>query len=148
MSRLNDNSELLEEFEKEYKRRRIIDIHFFKKCKQICKKASIAQLKHAKYVLDEFKILSAGNDAGVTQTFTILSLAVAMISIMSDKSSLILNNERSAMFFNITCGTFLVYIVVAFVLFLVHKATVPGRRRNEYYYSIICDEIDKRKETL
>ena len=141
MLTLEDKSKLISDFEEIYKFRKIIDKKFYKKCKKKCKKADMTQLKHAKSVLEEKKVQAGGNDVGISHIFSIASLSFAALSLLTDSILKKLTLDSNVNYFPSTCIIFMILITITFIVYM---ATEPSRRRNAYYYSIICDEIEKR----
>lgn len=147
MFTLEDKSKLISDFEEIYKFRKMIDKKFYKKCKKKCKKADMTQLKHAKSVLEEKKVQAGGNDYNNSQIFVIAPIIISMIVLLSDfiRSFEITKLNVSTFFLD---GIGCMLILVIFIISSVNRAIKkPIRRRNAYYYSIICDEIEKREKT-
>ena len=141
MSTLEDKSKLISDFEKYYKSNKKMDIEFYNECKKICESYNIKELIHAKYVLEGEKIDATGNNVGITYVFSIASLSVAILSLLAKSIMQVLSTNSYIELFSYIC--IFVMCLIA-VLFVVYMATIPSRRRNSYYYSIICDEIEKR----
>ena len=140
---LKDDSKHKGVLEGNYVSSKIIDIEFYGKCKEICESYDIKELKHAKAVLEEWKIDASGNDVGFEQIFAIASMSLAILSLLADSIVKILGLDSSCYFFVSTC---IVFVIVTFILLVVYMATIPSRKRNAYYYSVICDEIDEKKK--
>ena len=142
MFRLVDSSELINRFENNYEPNKIINENFYDECKEICEDESIDNLKHAKAVLEERKIDASGNDVGFAQIFAIASMSLAILSLLADSIVKVLGLDSSCDFFVSTCIVF----VVTFILLVVYMATIPSRRMNAYYYSVICDAIYEKEK--
>lgn len=113
-----------------------IDYQFYYKCQKICKQFGTQQLKHAKAVLELRKTHStemAQLGSLMLSLFSLISATIAIVFVVKTKIDYI--------------GRGLLVCIMWMVAFMMYHAIfIEGYdlERRAYYYSVICDEIERR----
>lgn len=137
MKKKTENCFVLEVFDKELNEPKI-DYQFYCKCQKICKQFGMEQLKHARAILELEK---THNDAMgqlgaiLISLFSMISATIAAVVIGETKLDII---ERA-----------ILVSVIWMVALMIYGCTFIARvnsERHVYYYSLICDEIERRNE--
>lgn len=137
MKKKTENSFVLEVFDKEFNEQKI-DYQFYYKCQKICKQFGMEQLKHARAILE---LERTHNDAMgqlgalLISLFSMISATIAAVIIGETKLDII---ERA-----------ILVSVIWMVALMIYGCTFIARvnsERHVYYYSLICDEIERRNE--
>ena len=137
MKKTTETCFVLEVLDKELNEQKI-DYQFYYKCQKICKQFGMEQLKHAKAILELEK---THNDvmgqlgALMISWFSMISANLAIVFIGETKLDII--------------GKGIVVGTMWMVGLMIYSCTFVARVDSEghaYYYSVICDEIERRNE--
>lgn len=137
MKKKTENCFVLEVFDKELNEPKI-DYQFYCKCQKICKQFGMEQLKHARAILELEK---THNDAMgqlgaiLISLFSMISATIAAVVIGETKLDII---WRGILVWAMLMEALMIYCG------LVVKRV--NSERHVYYYSLICDEIERRNE--
>lgn len=128
---------VLETFEKELNEQKM-DYQFYFKCKKICQQFGIGQLEHANAILEQQKTHS---DA-MTQ---IESIAISVYSMISATLAVVIigRTKFDYMWRGILVGVMWMMAIMIYAFSFLRKINLE---RHAYYYSLICDEIEKRNK--
>lgn len=131
----HEESFIVKDMEKQFKINHGLDYPLFYSCKKICDAYGIEQLNHAKAVLQQRKAYEESYR-------NVMALAVSVIAILIGVFS-IGYSENSQSGGNYAGGAFLLFLM-AVLCYWVVLTQIKGNQKNEYFLSIICDEIAKR----
>lgn len=137
MKKKTETCFVLEVLDKELNEQKI-DYQFYYKCQKICKQFGMEQLKHARAILE---LERTHNDAMgqlgalLISLFSMISATIAAVVIGETKLDII---EQG-----------ILVLVIWMVALMIYGCTFIARVNSEqhvYYYSLICDEIERRNE--
>lgn len=145
MAYIKEESFILEEMEKMFKNLNTFNYQLYYECQKVCTMYGMEQIYHAKAVLEEKKIYHSEINNANSYLLTFFSIVVAVIalwfSILPDKIMETLNMDPLFLI-----GIFAVIVVA--IIYELHDKTVISYRKTTYFYSIICDEIEKRMNNV
>lgn len=140
---IKEESFILEELEKAFKKHKKFNYQLYYECMKACNIYGIEQLIHARAVLEERQIFGSENNNGFSFLLSYVSIVVTVITLwvsaLTDKRKEALNIEPF-IFVGIACCLGVVTI------FLLHDRIIIPHRKNAYFHAIICDEIERRSK--
>lgn len=138
-----EQSFILNDMEKAFKRHKKFDYQLYYDCKKCCYTYGIEQLYHAKAIFEEKNIYEVENNNGISMVLTFISIALTTLTLWV---STLTDDKKKDLLFN----SFIMYGLLAafsvFILIVIHNEIIIPRRKNAYFYSIICDEIERRNK--
>lgn len=138
-----EQSFILNDMEKVFKRHKKFDYQLYYDCKKCCYTYGIEQLYHAKAIFEEKNIYGVENNNGISMVLTFISIALTTLTLWV---STLTDDKKKDLLFN----SFIMYGLLAafsvFILIVIHNEIIIPRRKNAYFYSIICDEIERRNK--
>ena len=137
MKKKTKNCFVLETFDKELNDQKI-DYQFYCKCQKICKQFGMEQLKHTKAILELEK---THNDA----MGQLGALLISLFSMIAANLAIVFIGETKL---DIIWRGILVWVIwmVALMVYYCNFAKRVDSEEHVYYYSVICDEIERRNE--
>lgn len=140
---IKDKSFILEGMEEEYNKFREFNYQLYYSCKKYCDAYGVEQLNHAKAVLEQKKQFSEENNMSATILLALVStgfmVVTLIVSAMTED-----NKKKIDIDFLIIFG--LLYFGCVVLVFIFQNVVSRIRRRNSYFHSIICDEIERRNK--
>ena len=133
----HEESFIVQDMEKQFKRNQGLDYQLYYSCQKICDAYGIEQLNHAKAVLQQRKVYQESYR-------NLMALAVSIIAILISIFSLVYSGN-SQIGANYAGGAFLLFLM-AILCYLAVLTPMKRNRKNDYFLSVICDEIVKRSK--
>lgn len=138
-----EQSFILNDMEKAFKRHKKFDYQLYYDCKKCCNTYGIEQLYHAKAIFEEKYIYGVENNNGISMVLTFISIALATLTLWV---STLTDDKKKDLLFNPFIMYGLLAVFSVFILIVIHNEIIIPRRKNAYFYSIICDEIERRNK--
>lgn len=128
-----EESYIVESMKKEYKKTKNFTYQLYYSCKKCCDAYGIEQLNHAKAYLEQRR---KSNSDVISCWLGILSIIGIIATLIAAKANNIRNLEFLDLFLMLSLYSMLVMMVV------IISSNV--KKKDDYFYSIICDEIERR----
>lgn len=138
-----EQSFILNDMEKAFKRHKKFDYQLYYDCKKCCYIYGIEQLYHAKAIFEEKNIYGVENNNGISMVLTFISIALTTLTLWV---STLTDDKKKDLLFNFFIMYGLLAVFFVFILIVIHNEIIIPRRKNAYFYSIICDEIERRNK--
>lgn len=137
MKKKTETCFVLEVLDKELNEQKI-DYQFYYKCQKICKQFGMEQLKHTKALLELEK---THNDAMAQ----LGALMISLFSMISANLAIVFIGETKLDIIGkvIVVGAMLMEAIMIYCGIFAKKV---NSERRVYYYSVICDELERRNE--
>lgn len=151
---LGESCQLLKELKKAFYKEKKFNKALYDECKRICHdEKELDNLKNAKAILEEQNAFAQCNSNNNSCLLTIISILVSMVAVgVTILISQLTNDIGLTNKIIILDKAYYIFIILAFLLFLtfilllISLFTTYDKRMRTYFYSIICDEIEERKE--
>ena len=140
---IKEESFILDDMEKSFKIHKKFDYQLYCNCKKNCYVYGIEQLYHAKAVLEEKQTYGIENNNGISIVLTLASIVLTTLTLWV--SALTDDRKKDLLFNPLLMYGMLVIIAVGIILVMHDKIILP-HRKNAYFYSVICDEIERRSK--
>jgi len=132
---------ILNDMQKAFQKHRQFDYQLYYECKKCCYVYGTEQLYHAKAILEEEQIYGVENNNGTSIVLTFISIILTTITLwvsaLTDKTKMECGYD-----YLIILGMIFVFLVT--ILFIMHNNSILQHRKSAYFYSIVCDEIERR----
>ena len=142
MSIVKEESFILEDMKKAFKKNKKFDYQLYCECKKMCYVYGIEQLYHAKAVLEEKQTFASDNNNGISVVFSIITIALTTITLWV---SALTDNRKKDLPLDSLLAYGLIVAIAMVILLILHNMVIIYHRKDAYFYSIICDEIERRK---
>lgn len=143
MLTVDNKSFILENMEKAFENHKKFDYQLYYECKKCCYTYGVEQLYHAKAVLEEKQTYGIENNNGISITLTLISIALTTLTLWA---SILTDDAKKRSLLNPTLMYGILAIIAVFGMLVLHDRYIFPHRKNAYFYSIICDEIERRSE--
>ena len=138
-----EQSFILNDMEKVFKRHKKFDYQLYYDCKKCCYTYGIEQLYHAKAIFEEKNIYGVENNNGISMVLTFISIVLTTLTLWV---STLTDDKKKDLLFNPFIMYGLLAVFSVFILIVIHNEIIIPHRKNAYFYSIICDEIERRNK--